>query len=129
MKYNVDLAFTDFFRKDWESKRKERGNPDERPDPTSKKNDPWDWKKKVSLVRPVLRATSSRLTSIQYKALESQYGAPRTLLSRKYYLGGKDYNITKWTKREREEAAYDGEDPIPADIMQAIKRGDNVGMV
>jgi len=52
LKYNIDLAFTNFFKKDWESRRKQHGNPSELPDPTSKKNDPWDWKKKVSPVCP-----------------------------------------------------------------------------
>lgn len=126
LKYNIDLAFTDSSKEDWESKRKQRGNPSELPEPTSNKNDPWEWKKKVRPVFPALRATSPRLTSIQYKALESEYGAPRTLLSRKNYLGGNYYNITKWSRQDRGELATDGKDPLPDDIIRGLRKGDRI---
>jgi len=47
-KYDIDLAFTPYFKSEWENQRKELGDTSKLPNPTSKKNDPWDWKKKVS---------------------------------------------------------------------------------
>ncbi|GAB7344716.1 hypothetical protein MBLNU457_3186t3 [Dothideomycetes sp. NU457] len=109
LKYEIDLAFTDSFKKDWGSKRKQRGDPSELPDPTSKKNDPWDWKKKV-------------------RALERKHAMPKTPHARTGTLGGTYFDVTKWTKKQRADAAHDGKDPIPPEIIQAIKEGCKVAL-
>jgi len=47
LKYNIDLGFTSYFKSEWDNQRKQLGDASTLPDPTSKRNDPWDWKKKV----------------------------------------------------------------------------------
>jgi len=61
----------------------------------------------------------------QFKNFEEAYTTQKPR-SRKKSIGGHEYNITSWTRKARAEAAFDNKDPIPDDIVKAIRRGESV---
>jgi len=42
-------------------------------------------------------------------------------------IGGDALDITTWTSAERKKYAFDGNDPLPKEVLDALKAGDVVG--
>jgi len=43
-------------------------------------------------------------------------------------LGGVEFDITKWTPGQRAKVAFDKQDPLPPEIIEALARGERVHM-
>lgn len=70
---------------------------------------------------------SRRLTySSQFKSIEEQYGTDTAPISSKSTIGGHKYDITKWSREERAEYAFDHKDPLPDEILQGLKEGKEI---
>lgn len=62
---------------------------------------------------------------IQLKTLQKQHGTSATQRGAPK-IGGHKYDITKWSRAERAKAAFDKKDPLPDDIVQGLKRGEQI---
>jgi len=65
---------------------------------------------------------------VQVKALENTHATPKSARATKGSLGGVEFDITKWTRAQRAKAAFDKQDPLPTEIIEALARGERVHM-
>lgn len=58
-----------------------------------------------------------------FKWIEQQYGTKPGPSASKPTIGGHKFDITKWSREDRAEYAFDDKDPLPDKIVQDLKEG------
>lgn len=66
------------------------------------------------------------MTGRQFKEYKDDYKTSGMLLMASDTIGGDEYNIMKWTREERAEAAFDKKDPLADFTDEQIASGNLV---